>query len=1278
MKTELRRLGGRAVLLTGLACAFPQLALGASVSAGAAHSAVVKTADNSAWTWGSNSSGRLGDAGTTQRTQPVQVTSLASVSMVAAGGSHTLFLKTDGTVWAVGSNFNGQLGYNNVASQSLTPVAVVGITGTVVGIAAGDSHSLAWTSDGKLYGWGANANGQLGLGDTTDRRQAVQVTVGGSPSKLVTSASAGSMHSLALTSETTIYAWGSNSSGRLGNGNQTQQTSPVAVTVSLGGAAVTGFTAVSAGGSHSLGLKSDGTIWGWGANTRGQLGDNSTTMRLNPVQAVGLSTGVAISAGASHSLAIESDGTALAWGENNEGQLGDGGITTMTSLPQVVPGINNVVSVVAASNHSLAVTSDQTVWSWGRNGNGQLGDGTVDTRLSPVAICDPGFVWKVGTPIFSPLSGAQFSVVTVTLTSATSGTTIRYTTNGDDPTASSTLYTIPFSVTQSGTVKARAWKTGMPTSNVGSATYELKVVQPGFTPGPTTYAMPQNVVLSTSTSGATIRYTLDGSEPTESSTSYTVGVPVSVSVGLTMKAKAYKTGWTPSTTASGVYTLKVAAPTVSPVAGGYTSVQQVTPTTTSPGATLHYTTTGIEPSETDQTYSSGTIPVDQSLALKVKGWKAGWVTSDTVTASYLLNLGAVATPTFTPAAGTFASTQTVTLNDTTSGAIIHYTLDGSDPTLQSPIFAGPLTIAGSTTVKARAYKADRAPSAIATAAYTLNVGAVAMPTLSVASGYYTTTRTVTVSDATGGATIYYTTNGADPTQSDLTIASGATLTVDRAKIVKARAWATGLSPSAVARRDYVITGAISAGGSHSLALKTDGTVVAWGLNGNGQLGDASNTTRNAPVAVSGLTGVVAIAAGADYSLALKWNGTVMAWGNGANGRLGNGGTTSSNVPVPVSALTDAVVIAAGADFSLAIKSDGTVVSWGNGASGRLGNGGTTPSSVPVAVSSLTGVIEIAAGADHALAIKSDGSLAAWGFNGSGQLGDGTTTQRSTPVPIPGSTAYMRLAAGTSFSFGVRGNGLAGGTLWGWGFNNSSQLGDGTITGRTSPLAGLADVALVSAGQSHTLIATAYGQLLAWGGLNNVSQIGDGTVTPRTTPTRVLGAPDALGLGGGGNHSLALGTDGHVWGWGFNTSGQVGDATYTTKAFPVPVGSLVVVDNSWLASDTDGDGLSNAAEYRLGLDPLNADTNGDGVSDGVEAALGLRPSDPDTDGDGLSNLLEEQLGTDPFRPDTDGDGVVDGLDDFPLDPTRWQAVANPSDHTPPTITLLEPAGAVELP
>jgi alpha-tubulin suppressor-like RCC1 family protein len=218
--------------------------------------------------------------------------------------------------------------------------------------------------------------------------------------------------------------------------------------------------------------------------------------------------------------------------------------------------------------------------------------------------------------------------------------------------------------------------------------------------------------------------------------------------------------------------------------------------------------------------------------------------------------------------------------------------------------------------------------------------------------------------------------------------------------------------------------AIAGGFAHSLALKSDGTVWAWGYNSNGQLGDGTYTTRNTPVQVSALSGVTAIAAGAYHSLALKSDGTVWASGWDVVGQLGNGTSTDSNTPVQVSGLSGMTAIAGGYFHSLALKSDGTVWAWGFNGYGELGNGTYTNSNTPVQVSGLSGVTAIAGGYFHSLALKSDGTVWAWGQDIFGQLGNGTfiTTPPDgigTPTQVSGLSGITAVAGGAYHSLALK-------------------------------------------------------------------------------------------------------------------------------------------------------------------------------------------------------------------------------------------------------------------
>ena len=226
--------------------------------------------------------------------------------------------------------------------------------------------------------------------------------------------------------------------------------------------------------------------------------------------------------------------------------------------------------------------------------------------------------------------------------------------------------------------------------------------------------------------------------------------------------------------------------------------------------------------------------------------------------------------------------------------------------------------------------------------------------------------------------------------------------------------------------------AVAAGGSHALALKSNGGVLAWGNNASGQLGDGSAPADHAtPVAVAGLgpgSGVVKIAAGVAFSLALKSDGTVLAWGNNASGQLGDGSApTDHATPVAVSGLgpgSGIGKIVAGGATAFALRSNGSVLAWGNNATGELGNGGAPADAhTPVTVSGLSQIVDIAAGDMHGLALAADGSVFAWGDNAKGQIGDGTTTRRISPVRVAGLGAGSNVVA--VFAGGTHSHALTG-------------------------------------------------------------------------------------------------------------------------------------------------------------------------------------------------------------------------------------------------------------
>jgi hypothetical protein len=243
--------------------------------------------------------------------------------------------------------------------------------------------------------------------------------------------------------------------------------------------------------------------------------------------------------------------------------------------------------------------------------------------------------------------------------------------------------------------------------------------------------------------------------------------------------------------------------------------------------------------------------------------------------------------------------------------------------------------------------------------------------------------------------------------------------------------------------------AIAGGYVHSLAVKADGTVYAWGTNGNGQLGDGTTAQQCTPVQVAGLTGASNAAAGYGHSIALKTDGTVWAWGAGNLGQIGDGTTTGRANALAVPGLYSVAAVAAGGYHNLAVKLDGTVWAWGTNSNGELGDGTTTQRNSPVQVTGLTDVVAVAAGYRHSMALKSDGTVWAWGGNSSGQIGIGNAVNQLTPVQVNNLTDIRVISSNSTStqSMALR----ADGTILVWGNNAQSTLGDGTYSNRLTPV-----------------------------------------------------------------------------------------------------------------------------------------------------------------------------------------------------------------------------------
>lgn len=342
-----------------------------------------------------------------------------------------------------------------------------------------------------------------------------------------------------------------------------------------------------------------------------------------------------------------------------------------------------------------------------------------------------------------------------------------------------------------------------------------------------------------------------------------------------------------------------------------------------------------------------------------------------------------------------------------------------------------------------------------------------------------------------------------------------------------------------------LTQRIAAGGWHSVVVCSDSTVKAFGENATGQLGNGLNTDSNIPVSVTGLTGVLAVSAGGDqleaHSMALKSDGTVWAWGSNLYGGLGNGSLTNTTAPVQSIGLSNVKSISAGGWHSSALKADGTVWTWGWNTDGQLGDGTIVDKTTPIQVPNLNNVIAISAGTYHTLALKSDSTVWAWGDNVNGQIGNGTTVDQTTPVQVQGLTNVVKICAGRFFSLAIKSDG----TVWTWGQNLYGQLGDGTVNDSSIPVqvSSLANATSVAAiGAFHCIVMKSDSSIWSWG-RNTYGNLGDNTVANSSVPIQMVGITAAKGIACGTNFSLLYKADGSFWGCGRNASGQLGDSTF---------------------------------------------------------------------------------------------------------------------------------------
>jgi alpha-tubulin suppressor-like RCC1 family protein len=1104
---------GAASVAAALASASVVIALGS----GPAGTAPTSPAAGQILDFGLGSSGQLGTGGSVATNSSAVLAKLPAgtqVVSVASADLHSLAATSTGQVYAWGDNTYGELG-DGGTTASLTPVLVNLPAGTVVTqVAAALDSSMALTSTGQVYTWGLDNAGQLGNGttNTTANSTPALLTVPGNPT--ISSISAGYAQEMAVTSTGALYGWGYNNDGQLGIGSTTTTLTPTAV--HLGANSV---TQVSTGYETTLAVTTSGGALAWGLNNLGQLGIGSTTEETSPV-AVDLPAGTSVTevgAGGVFGAAVTTSGKILTWGDNSVGELGIGTNTGTNTTPTTaqLPAGASATALATGFEHTLALTSTGAVYAWGLDSNGELGNGTTTNATSPVLVPLPAGI---------SISGL-----------------------GADGYTDTTLLIAP-AVTTATSVSATA--SG---SDYGQATAFVATVGPSDGTG-------------------TVAFTSDGS-----------AIPGCGAEALHL-----------------VGTKEQAVCSVSSLSIGTHSIAAAF----SPGDSLYGSSSGSLAGGYAVTAVSGAIV---AWGLNTTGQIGnGTTTNSAVPVATHLPTGVLASAVAVGTSHSLAVTTTGVVyawGDNTYGELGNGGTTSSTTPVQVNLPAGVVAVA------AAAGDGDSLALTSTGQVYAWGIGS---------------------SDELGNGT----SGTANPTPVLVSLPTGTVAT------------------------------AISAGFAHDLALTSTGAIYAWGLNNVGELGNGTTTSTATPTLVHLPVGAVATAlvAGYAHSLAVTSTGSVLAWGYNAEGELGNGTTTTSTTPVAVSLPAGTVVsgVGAGDEDSVALTSSGSLLSWGDNAFGELGDGNTTNSSTPVSVSLPAGVTVATAVADLAddLALTSTGAVIDWGNNAQGELGNGTTTNSSTPVTVqlPAGTSAQAIGGSELAQVGMAVVNQVTPTVTVTSGPNPSDAGqsvalvatvtptDGTDTvafsadGSATPIIGCGTVALQTSGGmgvatcdtsslapgKHSVTATTTGDPLYpaasgslsgsqtvnnpsgvavdWG-LNNTGQLGNGSTANSRSPVvaNLPAGTELTAVAAGTGDTLALTTNGQVYAWGDDTVGELGNGTTssTPSTTPVlvdfPAGTVVTAVS---AGFEDALALTSTGQvYAWGLDNVGQTGNGTTMASG---------------------------------------------------------------------------------